>query len=114
VEPETAKVIWRFPAPAAVSRRGLAYWPGDRDTPPRLFTGAGDRLLAIDAERGKPANGFGADGFVDLKASIRGDVDGGFSLASPPTIYKNIVITGGDNREAQPSARPHGGDRGRG
>ena len=32
LEPETAKVIWRYTAPAAVSRRGVAYWPGDRDT----------------------------------------------------------------------------------
>ena len=48
LEPETAKVIWRYTAPAAVSRRGVAYWPGDRDTPPRLFSGSGDRLLAVD------------------------------------------------------------------
>jgi hypothetical protein len=38
-----------------VSKRGVAYWPGDRETPARLFTGAGDRLLAVDAERGKPS-----------------------------------------------------------
>src|SRR5262245_60923760 len=66
LQPETAKVIWRFTAPAAVSRRGVAFWPGDRDTPPRLFTGAGDHLLAIDAERGRPSPGFGDGGLVDL------------------------------------------------
>jgi quinoprotein glucose dehydrogenase len=114
LEPETAKVIWRYTAPAAVSRRGVAYWPGDRDTPPRLFTGSGDRLLAVDAERGKPSQGFGDGdaGSVDLKASIRGDVDGGFSLTSPPTIYKNIVITGGNNGEQSPSTGLYGDIRG--
>ena len=112
LEPETAKVVWRYTAPAAVSRRGVAYWPGDRDTPPRLFSGAGDRLMAVDAERGKPATGFGEGGSVDLKASIRGDVDGGFSLASPPTIYKNIVITGGNNGEQSPSLGLYGDIRG--
>jgi glucose dehydrogenase len=114
LEPETAKVIWRYTAPATVSRRGVAYWPGDRDTPPRLFTGSGDRLLAVDAERGKPAQGFGDgdSGSVDLKASIRGDVDGGFSLTSPPTIYKNIVITGGNNGEQSPSSGLYGDIRG--
>ena len=112
LEPETAKVIWKYTAPAAVSRRGVAYWPGDRDTPPRLFSGAGDRLLAVDAERGKPAAGFGEDGSVDLKASVRGDVDGGFSLASPPSIYKNIVITGGNNGEQSPSFGLYGDIRG--
>jgi glucose dehydrogenase len=112
LEPETAKVVWKYTAPAAVSKRGVAYWPGDRDTPPRLFSGAGDRLLAVDAERGKPAAGFGADGSVDLKASIRGDVDGGFTLASPPSVYKNIVITGGNNGEQSPSAGLYGDIRG--
>ena len=114
LEPETAKVIWKYTAPAAVSRRGVAYWPGDRDTPPRLFSGAGDRLLAVDAERGKPAAGFGEGGSVDLKASIRGDVDGGFSLASPPSIYKNIIITGGNNGEQSPSSGLYGDIRGMG
>ncbi len=114
LEPETAKVIWRYTAPAAVSRRGVAYWPGDRDTPPRLFSGAGDRLLAIDAERGKPAAGFGDgdSGSVDLKASIRGDVDGRFSLTSPPAVYKNIIITGGNNGEQSPSSGLYGDIRG--
>jgi quinoprotein glucose dehydrogenase len=112
LEPETAKVIWRYTAPAAVSRRGVAYWLGDRDTPPRLFSGAGDRLLAVDAERGKPAAGFGDDGAVDLKASIRGDVDGGFSLVSPPAVFKNIVITGGNNGEQSPSSGLYGDIRG--
>ena len=114
LEPETAKVIWRYTAPAAVSRRGVAYWPGDRDTPPRLFTGSGDRLLAVDAERGKPSHGFGDGdaGSVDLKASIRGDVDGGFSLTSPPTVYKNIIITGGNNGEGSPSSGLYGDIRG--
>src|SRR5207249_8088978 len=68
LEPETAKVLWRFTATAAVSRRGVAYWPGDRDTAPRLFSGAGDRMIAVDAERGKLVEGFGDGGAVDLKA----------------------------------------------
>jgi glucose dehydrogenase len=112
LEPETARVVWKYTAPAPVSRRGVAYWPGDRDTPPRLFSGAGDRLIAVEAERGRPATGFGEGGSVDLKASIRGDVDGGFSLVSPPSIYKNIVITGGNNGEQSPSLGLYGDIRG--
>jgi glucose dehydrogenase len=112
LEPETAKVLWKYTAPAAVSRRGVAYWPGDRETPPRLFSGAGDRLLAVDAERGKAAAGFGEDGSVDLKASVRGDIDGRFSLVSPPSIYGNIIITGGNNGEQSPSSGLYGDIRG--
>ena len=29
LEPETAQVIWKAQFPAAVSRRGVAYWPGN-------------------------------------------------------------------------------------
>jgi quinoprotein glucose dehydrogenase len=112
LEPETAKVVWRYTAPATVSKRGVAYWPGDRDSAPRLFTGAGDRLLAIDVERGKPVDGFGDGGSVDLKASVRGDIDGGFALASPPSVYKNIIITGGNNGEQSPSLGLYGDIRG--
>src|SRR5712691_7576585 len=54
LEPETAKIIWKYTGPAAVSKRGVAYWPGDRETPARLFSGAGDRLIAVDAARVKP------------------------------------------------------------
>ena len=112
LEPETAKVLWRYTAPAAVSRRGVAYWPGDRDASPRLFMGSGDRLVALDAERGKPVDAFGDAGSVDLTASIRGDVDGRFALLSPPSIYKNIVITGGNNGEGTPSSGLYGDIRG--
>jgi glucose dehydrogenase/type 1 glutamine amidotransferase len=112
LEPESGKVMWKFTAPGNVSRRGVAYWPGDATAPPRLFSGAGDKMVAVDAESGKLSNGFGDGGYVDLKASIRGDVDGGFSLVSPPAVYKNIVITGGNNGEQSPSFGLYGDIRG--
>jgi len=112
LEPETGKVLWKFTAPGNVSRRGVAYWPGDASAPPRLFSGAGDKMVAVDAESGKPSAGFGENGYVDLKASVRGDVDGGFSLVSPPAVYRNIVITGGNNGEQSPSLGLYGDVRG--
>jgi competence ComEA-like helix-hairpin-helix protein len=113
LRPETGSIIWKYEAPGAVSRRGVVYWPGDVSTKPRLFSGAGEgRMVAIDARTGAVATGFGSGGFVDLKQSIRGDVDGRFSLVSPPAIYKNIVITGGNNNEPQPSSGLYGDIRG--
>ena len=112
LEPETGRVLWKFTAPGSVSRRGVAYWPGDATTPPRLFSGAGDKMVAVDAEGGKISQGFGDGGYVDLKASVRGDVDGGFSLVSPPAVFKNIVITGGNNGEQSPSFGLYGDIRG--
>lgn len=113
LEPETGTVLWKYDAPGPVSRRGVAYWPGDAQTGPRLYSGAGDgRMVALDARAGKAVTEFGTGGFVDLKESVRSDVDGRFSLVSPPTVYKNIVITGGNNNEPQPSAGLYGDIRG--
>jgi len=112
LEPETGKVIWTFNAPGAVSRRGVAYWPGDGTTPARIYSGAGEKMLALDAKTGKPAADFGDAGYVDLTTSIRGDVEGRFSLVSPPTIYKDIVITGGNDGEQFPSFGLYGDIRG--
>ncbi|MEW5983636.1 MAG: PQQ-binding-like beta-propeller repeat protein [Acidobacteriota bacterium] len=112
LEPETARVVWRFDAPAVVSRRGVAYWPGNKDTSARIFTGAGSRMIALDASSGLPVEGFGEDGSVDLKQGIRGDVEGNFSLVSPPSIFKDVVITGGNNGEQAPSFGLYGDIRG--
>jgi len=109
LEPETGKQIWRFDAAGPVSRRGVAYWPGDANHPPRLFAGAGEgRMAALDAKTGALAADFGEAGFVDLKRSVRGDVDGEFALLSPPVVYKDLVITGGSNGENEPSSGLYG------
>lgn len=112
LEPETAKVIWTFDGSDVVSRRGIAYWPGDRNTPPRIFSGVGERMVALDAKTGQPVPAFGTGGYVDLKTGIKGDVDGRISLVSPPAIYKDIVITGGNNGEQSPSLGLYGDIRG--
>jgi glucose dehydrogenase len=112
LEPESGRVLWKFTASGTVSRRGVAYWSGDATTPPRIFSGAGDKMVALEARSGKVSSGFGDGGYVDLKASVRGDVDGGFSLVSPPAVFKNIIITGGNNGEQSPSLGLYGDIRG--
>lgn len=113
LEPETGKVRWRYDAGRAVSRRGVAYWPGDANTPPRLFSGAGDgRMIAVDAQSGALVKSFGEDGSVDLKRTVRDEADGEFKLITPPVIYKDIVITGGANEEGEPPKGLYGDIRG--
>lgn len=108
LEPETGKVVWSYTAPNPVSRRGVAYWPGDGTLGPRIFTGSGPRLIALDPKTGQPVTAFGENGSVDLAATIKGDTPGNFSLASPPMVYKNLIITGGNNGEQQPSLGLYG------
>jgi quinoprotein glucose dehydrogenase len=84
LEPETGKQIWKFEARVS-TLRGLAYWPGDDQTNPRLLTGVDDnKLIAIDAKTGRPATGFGSNGRIDL----------GGAMVSPPVIHKDVAITG--------------------
>ncbi len=112
--PESGDVKWKFDAGSPVGRRGVAYWPGDRaQGPPRLFVGVdGGRLAALDLETGALVVEFGEKGYVDLKTSIRGDVDGPFMLDSPPVVYGSILITGGSNGEGSPSSGLYGDIRG--
>lgn len=113
LEPETGTQIWKFEAGGPVSRRGVAYWPGDAKLQPRLYSGAGEgRMVALDARTGALVADFGERGFVDLKHSIRGDVDGRLMLVTPPVVYRDIVITGGSNGEGDPSTGLYGDIRG--
>ena len=98
-----------------MSRRGLAYWPGDGKVGARFYTGASDgRMIAVDVKTGQLAKEFGVDGAVDLKASV--SVDGGvgsFGLPSPPAVYRHVIITGGTNGEGEPATgRLYGDIRG--
>lgn len=112
IEPETGKQIWHFEA-TQVALRGLAYWPGDKTTHPRVFAGVKGGMIALDATTGKPATGFADEGLLDLKKGVLGDLpDARFSLQSPPVVYKNIIITGSANGEGNPTAGAYGDIRG--
>jgi glucose dehydrogenase len=87
----TGKEVWRYQMPQGVTTtaRGVAYWPGDRSTAPRILLTAGARLVAIDAATGKPATGFGRDGVVEIAVPWNG----------VPTIYRNVAILGATTGE---------------
>jgi glucose dehydrogenase len=113
LEPETGRQVWKFEASGPVSKRGVAYWPGDAQFPARLYSGVREgRMVALDAKTGTVVTDFGERGYIDLKKSIRGDVDGSFMLDSPPVVYRGIVITGGSNGEGSPSTGLYGDIRG--
>lgn len=77
--------------------RGVAYWPGEEGTAPRIFFGTrAGALIGLDAATGQPATGFGEAGSIAMKTA---EVMNGFKVAplgmsSPPAIYRNLVITG--------------------
>ena len=108
IEPETGRRLWHYEA-TQVALRGMAYWPGDRSTHPRVYAGIKGGLIALDATTGKPAPGFATEGLLDLKKGVLGDLpDARFSLSSPPTVFGNLVITGSANGEGNPSLGAYG------
>jgi quinoprotein glucose dehydrogenase len=108
LEPETGRQIWHYPA-TGVALRGLAYWPGDKVTHPRVFAGVKGGMIAIDATTGKAATGFATEGLLDLRQGVLGDLpDARISLQSPPAVYRNLIITGSANGEGAPTAGAYG------
>lgn len=90
-----------------VTSRGVAAWAdssaaADAVCRSRIFIGTIDaRLIALDARTGKPCNGFGEHGAVDLTSGVELRDRGDYQVTSPPTIAADLVITGssiGDNR----------------
>ena len=90
LDPETGKEIWQFAA-AGVSRRGVAYWPGDAAHPPRIVFAAGRRLIALDAKGGKPESTFGHDGEVDMVTPYN----------SVPFVHTHVVVVGANTPPGQ-------------
>lgn len=84
---------WRsVVAGGAPSRRGVAYWPGDGGSRPRIVFTAGSRLIAIDAGTGAPVAGFGTGGEVDL----------GVPYNSVPLVHANVIVVGANTPPKTP------------
>lgn len=103
----TGKLLWTFDSgdhePDA--SRGVAYWTDGKES--RIFAGMRDRLYALDPVTGKPIEGFGEGGFIDLRKGLDSDYKlQSIGLTSPGIVYKDLIIVGGRNPETHPA--PHG------
>ena len=85
LEAESGKEIWRYELPTGLaSFRGVAWWPGDRNNPPRIIFTTLKKMVALNANTGKLDPGFGREGEVDLIVAFAG----------VPTIYRNVILLG--------------------
>jgi glucose dehydrogenase len=115
LDASTGKQIWEYQLSNNdnAATRGVAYWPGDgKKLGPRIVFGtAAGSLIALDAKTGKLSAGFGTDGIVDFKEGVANGFKTQVGMSSPPSIYKNVIITGVRVQE-QPALGPAGDTRG--
>ncbi len=64
LEADTGQEIWKYDlGKASGTMRGVSFWPGDSQSPAQIFSGTTDgKLIALNAETGKPVPGFGNEG----------------------------------------------------
>jgi quinoprotein glucose dehydrogenase len=114
LDPESGRERWRFDPHidragqySEATSRGVTVWEESdaRHQGPcahRVFTGTLDaRLIALDADTGKPCADFGSGGQIDLTHGVRIRDRGAYLVTSPPVIRGGVLIIGsaiGDNR----------------
>ena len=105
VDSSNGKELWTYRLPSGnPSMRGVEYWPGDGQTPPQIVFGSSDgKMYSLNAKTGLPNEAFGEKGIVNLDTpEILQGLPGSNGLSSPPTMYKNLIITGGRTQENPP------------
>ena len=51
LEPETGKELWSYEVNGIASFRGVSYWPGDRNNPPRVIFTTSHKMMACSMPR---------------------------------------------------------------
>lgn len=100
LRPETGALIWKYESPVNIHGRGVAYWPGDDKTAPRIiFATDGGLIMAVDVTTGRLAPDFGWGGQIDAYIGVSSEVVGetrrsSFTIPNPVTVWRNLFITG--------------------
>ena len=93
LNPETGQELWRYQVVGgAPSRRGVAFWPGESGSAPRIVFTAGRRLIALNAATGALERSFGNQGEVDLVVPYN----------SVPLIFQHVVVVGANSPPGAP------------
>jgi len=115
---ETGEQIWSYDPgvdmdnhPVLPNCRGVSSWRSGRTgfCEHRIFTGTFDaRLIALDAESGKPCPDFGAAGEIDTSAGMSAHRPAEYGITSPPAILGDKLITGSMVLDNQRTDAPGG------
>jgi quinoprotein glucose dehydrogenase len=101
----TGETLWtwrpdegaRFDAAPRKVHRGVAYWTNGQEERIVVIT-PGFQLVALNARTGRPIQGFGQGGVVDLFKELDLDVPldpmGRIGNSSPPVISNDVIVVG--------------------
>lgn len=124
LDPATGKIKWKFDphantdADVYLACRGVAYYKAPagkvsgKACQNRILSPVLDaRVVALDAETGKPCEDFGEHGFINLTKYL-GHVPAGFHfVTSPPLVLHDRMILGGWIYDNQAENEPSGAVR---
>lgn len=107
IDPGTGETLWMWRvdegerlsgAPRANPGRGVSYWSDGAGDNRIIVVTPGYHMVALDAETGRPVDGFGSGGTVDLmdQQRKRDDVplEGTIGASSPATVVGNVIVIG--------------------
>jgi quinoprotein glucose dehydrogenase len=96
--------------PGAVDTSGQ---PAPAECPRRIFLPVNDgRMIAIDADSGKPCDSFANQGTLDLQEGMGIKTAGFYEPTSPPVVSDRIVVIGGSVIDNYSTEEPSGVIRG--
>lgn len=101
----TGSLRWKYALPDTGLQpvRGLAMWRDGSES--RLLIGAGSWLSALDPATGKPVQGFGHGGRVDLREGFGRPAETvPLAMTTPGTIWRDTIIVGFRTAESKPAA----------
>lgn len=121
LDARSGRQLWRFDPrvsdeaiPYTAACRGLTYFqvPGavaGTACAQRIIEGTLDaRLVAVDADDGRPCAGFGRNGQVDITEGMGKVAPGMVSITSAPVIVRGVLVTGHQVLDGQRRDAPSG------
>ncbi len=101
-DPASGETIWvqEIPflsddeTPRGAANRGVGYWPGEEGEPARILSVRSPYLFATDVETGRPIDGFGDGGKIDLRVFADSPESQPFNYISPPLVVRDVVVVG--------------------
>jgi quinoprotein glucose dehydrogenase len=100
----SGKLLWKFEADISgfARSRGVSYWTDGHES--RILAAERNELFALDATTGKLIPSFGENGHIDLRKGLREPYQAqSVQLTTPGTVYKDLIIVGGQNPETHPA-----------